>query len=737
MKKISFLIILIVLFVGSMQSQNIQGTVSEYNSSQKLEPVLGATVQWEGTTIGASTNANGQFTIPIVGNNNRLVIRYVGYHPDTLTIKKGDNNIKIVLSNAVELKGVTISALEGSYISSRPIHTQVITTEGLRKAACCNLSESFESSASVDVSYSDAITGAKQIQMLGLAGVYSQLMLENTPYIRGLSTPFGLMYVPGSWMESINVSKGTASVINGYESITGQIDINYKKPETNEEKLFVNLFLNTMLKSELNLNTRFQVKENTSTMFLFHFENNPLKLDHNKDGFIDHPLSTQVNLMNRWDYGLPGKMEGRTMVSYLYDTRSGGQESFSTSQPRDTNNSYGIGIETHKFNVISKNGILLKGADESIGTIASFTFHQYNSFYGLNAYDAQQVSGYANAFYQNFVDKKRQHKIDAGLSYQIDVYNENFNDSTFKRLESVPGVFGQYSFVFKEKFIAIAGFRADYNSLYGLFWTPRLHAKWAIVESSSIRVTGGKGYRSPNIFIENTALMTSSRNFVITETLKAEEAWNAGISFTQTFKIKNKECSFILDYFYTDFVNQIIVDVDRDIHHVYFYNLQGKSYSHSAQAELIIYPIKNLELTLAYRYNNVKETINGELRDKPLASQHKGIVNLSYATKFEKWKFNITAQIHGSQRLPDAYLSNPAVHNPREHSPAFVTFNAQVTKRWKYIEVYVGAENFTNYKQHNPIIAAENPFGEHFDASMIWGPISGAMGYAGIRFTLK
>jgi outer membrane cobalamin receptor len=572
--------------------------------------------------------------------------------------------------------------------------------------------------------------------MLGLAGVYSQLMLENTPYIRGLSTPFGLMYVPGSWMESINVSKGTASVINGYESITGQIDINYKKPEVNKEKLFLNLYLNTLLRSELNANTRIGVTENASTMFLFHFENNPLKIDENKDGFLDYPLSTQINFMNRWDYLKAGKMEGRTMISYLYDTRAGGQKSFSRSAERDTNNGYGIGIENHKLNVISKNGLLLKGDDESIGTIASFTLHQYNSFYGLNTYNAQQINAYANAYYENFLDTGKRHKISAGMSYQVDVYHENFNNSPTKRIESVPGAFGQYSYIFKEKLVVIAGFRLDYNSLYGLFWTPRLHAKWAITDASSIRVTGGKGYRSPNMYIENTALMTSSRQFVVTDVLRAEEAWNTGISFTRTFKINNKECSFIVDYFYTNFVNQMIVDIDRDIRHVYFSNLDGQSYSHSAQAELIIYPIRSFEITMAYRYNNVKETTNGELRDKPLTSQHKAILNLNYATKFEKWKFNLTAQFYGNQRLPDTHL-NPELYQRPRQSPAFMTFNAQITKKFKYIELYVGVENFTNYKQEHPIIAAENPFGEYFDASIIWGPISGAMGYAGFRLTLK
>ena len=734
-----FLSIMLLLGCGNSWSQNLEGTIFEYNKSQQLEALSGVSVYWSGTTIGVSTDGKGKFSLPLQENNNKLVVRYVGYEADTLTIKRGDNNIRIVLSKTKELEGVTISALEGTYISSKPILTQVITSEGLRRAACCNLSESFESSISVDVSYSDAVTGAKQIQLLGLAGIYSQLMLENTPYIRGLSTPFGLMYVPGSWMESISISKGTASVINGYESITGQIDINYKKPESNKEKLYLNLYLNSILKSELNANTRVAVNENASTLFLFHFENHPLRLDHNHDGFLDHPLGTQVNFMNRWDYDKHGKMEGRTMASYLYDTRTGGQKNFSPSLPRDTNNGYGIGIENHKFNLITKNGMFLKGDDESIATIVSFTFHQYNSFYGLNTYNAQQISGYVNAFYENFMDKKRQHKIDVGLSYQIDEYVEKFNDSSLYRLESVPGVFGQYSFIFKEKFIAIAGFRMDYNGLYNKwFWTPRIHTKWAIAHHSSLRLTAGKGYRSPNIYIENTALMTSSRTFVVNEKLKEEEAWNAGINFTQAFTIKNKECSFIVDYFYTDFVNQIIVDIDQDLRHVYFYNLKGRSYSHSAQAELIFYPIKNVEVTAAYRYNYVRETINGTLKDKPLTSQHKAILNLGYATKFEKWKFNITAQFHGSQRLPN--IDNPKAlegYHSKKKSPAFMTFNAQITKKWKYIEVYAGVENFTNYKQHNPIIASDNPFGEHFDASLIWGPISGALGYAGVRVVLK
>ena len=360
---------------------------------------------WLGTSVGTTTDEKGNFSLSKVLTTNQLVVRYVGFQKDTLTIDSKDNHIKIVLTSSQELQAVTVSSMDGVYISSKPILTQVITTEGLRRAACCNLSESFESTASVDVSYTDAVSGAKQIQMLGLAGIYSQMMLENTPYIRAMSIPFGLMYVPGAWMESISISKGTSSVINGYESITGQIDIGYKKPETSTEKLFLNMFLNSMLKTEVNANANFEVNEQAQTMLLAHVENQAIKLDHNHDGFTDVPLNTQVNVMNRWDYDVPQKMEGRIMASYLYDTRLGGQMAFKRGQTRDST-AYGLGVDNHKVNLIAKNGILLNGENESIGTIAAFTFNDYKAFYGFRDYKARQISAYANAFYENFLDKK-------------------------------------------------------------------------------------------------------------------------------------------------------------------------------------------------------------------------------------------------------------------------------------------------------------------------------------------
>lgn len=731
--------ILIALFITNYTyTQIINGTVYEINEQQNKEILPGSTVFWAGTTSGTVTDVNGQFSIKRNHKTNKLITSFVGYIPDTISISDTCRQITIILKKSIELSEIQITSNESVYISSRPILTQELTTDGLRKAACCNLSESFENTVSVDVNYSDAITGAKQIQMLGLAGIYSQIMLENTPYIRGLSAPFGLMYIPGSWMENISISKGTSSVINGYESITGQIDVNYKKPETNKEKIFVNLFLNSMLKSELNVNTRFPAGENASSMFLFHFENQALKMDGNHDGFMDIPLNTQINFMNRWDYEKQGKMEGRTIASYLYENRQGGQMDFNKNKDYLTKNAYGIGIQTHRLNVISKNGILLPGEHESIGTIVSLTYHNYDEFSGLNKYNAEQLSGYVNAFYENFMDKKEHHKINAGLSYQTDFYNENFNNSRLKRYESVPGIFAQYSFIYKEKLVAMAGFRTDYNNLYGLFLTPRLHVKWEFIKNSSLRLSAGKGYRSPNIYIDNTALMNTSRTFVINEKLKAEEAWNAGISYTQSFKLKKgKESTFIIDYFYTYFVNQVIADIDKNPHYVYFYNSNGtKSFAHSIQAELMLYPFQGFEIITAYRYNHVMQTLNGELKEKALAPNHKALITIGYATKFDKWKFNITTQFHGSQRLPSTE-SNPEKYQLAGYSPNYMTINAQITKKIKYFEFYLGVENLTNYKQDNPIIAADDPFSKYFDSSIIWGPIDGIMVYIGARYALK
>lgn len=746
MKKIALISILIFYLFSLQAQEQLKGSVFEYGDDGKETAVVGAILQWLNSPVGTVTDINGKFVLDKVKTTNQLVIRYQTYKNDTITIANNQSELNVVLSSAHSLPTVEVAARNGAYISVKPILTTVITNEGLRRAACCNLSESFDNTVAVDVEYSDAVTGAKQISMLGLAGIYSQILLENTPFVRLLSNQFGLAFVPGTWMDAISISKGTSSVTNGYEGITGQINVEYKKPENNREKLFLNVYGSSMGKGELNLNTRFDVKENVSTMFLLHTEGQFAKMDMNKDSFLDLPLNYQVNAMNRWDYGVPGKFEGRTMVSYLWEDRIGGQKEFDPKNDKFSNDIWGMRIKTNKVNAITKNGFLLKGHHESIGTILSFTYHDTKSYYGLREYDAQQLSGYAQVLYSNRFGKSERHKLTAGGSFQIDHLKENLfytNQTTdpTSRLEVVPGIFAEYSYSLEEKLVIMPGIRFDYNSLYNqLFWTPRLHVKWAPYHDASVRFSAGKGYRTPNVIAENSSLLVSNRNFIFpeNENLKPEEAYNVGLSFVQSFDMKGGKSSFSIDYYYTDFINQTIIDMDRDPGAVYISNLDGKSNSHSIQAEFNLVPIKRFEITAAYRYNRVWLTTNGEYQSKALVSPHKALLNLHYATKFEKWKFNLTLQYNSPMRLPET-SQNPVEYQLSEYSPkpGYFLLNAQVTKKFKNWEVYIGGENLLNYKQENPIISADNPFGEYFDASVIYAPITGAMGYVGFRWTIK
>lgn len=738
-------IILILFFVLPAFSfaQSLTGTVFELDNEKKKSPMTGVNLHWSGTMVAVSTDKEGHFKIQRQSSNDTLlVVSFVGYKTDTMVVKRKEKNLEIVLSVRKDLKEVVIQGRQdGSYISKMEVlKTEIITGEGLQKAACCNLSESFQNSATVDVSFSDAVTGSKQIQMLGLAGVYSQILSENIPAIRGLATAFGLGFIPGPWMNSIQISKGAASVINGYESITGQINVENKNPETSE-KLYLNLYGNSFGRTEININSKKKLNNRWSTALLLHGEKQLQKVDANHDSFIDLPMVNQFNIFSRWQYIVPGKFESRFGFKILQEDRLAGQLGFNTSEPTDTSTGYGIGIKTKRYEVFAKNGFMFPGKPyKSIGTIVSLTMHEQNSYFGLKKYDGLEQNLYVNLIYQTIIGNTN-HKISSGISFNGDNVEEKYNqqsiiDTIFKKQELVPGVFSQYTYTIPDKLTLIAGIRADYNSAYGVFITPRLHFKYHLGAKTTFRGSVGKGYRVANIFPENSGILTSSRILVICEKLKPEEAWNYGINMIRQFKVAKKEASFSVDFFRTDFINQVIVDQDSSMKKVYVYNLNGKSYSNSMQSEISVKPFNRFEVMTAFRWVDVKTTINKKLVDKPFVSNYKGLVSLSYATNLNKWKFDFTAQYNGKSRLPNTSKAPPAFRR-LSTSPDYTLLFLQITKRFKYFEVYAGCENILGFVQKDPIISADKPFGSHFDASMIWGPITGRTFYGGIRYAIK
>jgi hypothetical protein len=701
-------------------------------------PLIGANVHQAYTTNGTATDELGFFEIKLESAyHDMLVFSYVGYLDDTVHIHEVDGNLlDVVLRNSNDLSQVdVVSRQKGGFISrSSTRNIESISSAGLKQAACCNLSESFENSATVNISYADAVTGAKHIEMLGLAGQYTQILQENIPNLRGLATPFGLGYYPGDWLKSIQVSKGSSSVINGFESITGQINLELKKPD-DRELFFLNIYGNQFGKLEGNMNGSIKLNEKWSTMLLLHGEQMFGRHDLNGDSFLDMPVVSQINAYNRWNYKTDNTHLGFG-VQYLTENREGGQLSFDQKKPRDIENGYGIGVKTDRFQSQAKLGYIFKKRDfTSIGFQNQFIWHRQNSFFGLTDYDAEQLSYYSNLIFQSYI-KSPAHKYTTGFSYVYDSFDEILNDSSFTRIESIPGIFFQYTYSDGIKWNFIGGVRGDLHNLYGFIFTPRLHVRYSINEKNIIRASAGRGYNSVNVIAENTNLFNTSKKLVINGPLNLESAWNMGLSYNRYFSINDRELSLGFDLFYTYFIDQVIVDRDSDPFTVYISNLNGKSYSTSFQAEMRHEIIKNFDVTLAFRYNDVKTTINNQLRELDMVNRYKGLISLSYFTNLKKWQFDLNTQINGDSRLPNTSY-NPAEFQRPERSPIYAILNAQITKYFKRWDIYVGGENLTNYRQPNPIIDPENPFGDYFDATIVYAPVMGIKVYAGIRFKIE
>jgi outer membrane receptor for ferrienterochelin and colicin len=732
MNKFIYLLLILLTYSFDLYSASpaISGFVKEKENSEL--PIVGANVYWKGTTKGTVTDKNGYFKLDYNETlSNNLIISFVGYNADTLSIKSKSDELLVLLEKNLELGEVTVSQRQpGAHLSKlNPIHTQKITSSELKKAACCNLSESFETNASVDVAYTDAVTGAQQIKLLGLSGIYVQTISENIPMMRGLAAPYGLGYTPGSWMESIQISKGTSSVINGYEAISGQINVEYKKPEGNE-LLHFNAYVNNTLKAEANLNASMELNDKLSSMVLLHAENFSSDIDEDTDGFIDIPHVRQINFINRWNLKSKDGGHKQIGIKILSENRKSGQRG---AFDNPSANLYGININTNRYEIFAKNGIIFDKPGSSLGIQLSGSYHNQDALYGNKEYSGTQYNAYLNIIYQGYI-KNDMHNYSVGTSFSGDIINETLQSNKFIHKEYVPGVFLQYNFKYHEHFNLLAGIRTDYSSVYGLFITPRVHAKWSPNDWLQIRGSAGKGYRTSVPLSENNYLLASSREIEIADNLKQEEALNYGISLTGHIPVGEKKIDITVDYFRTDFQNQIIRDTDKDPHKVSFYNLEGESFSNSFQTELLWEIFRGFTVNAAWRINDVKQTINGTLREIPLTSRYKGLLSLSYATRLNKWQFDVTGQFNGGGRMPDPDKTNPLWE--KEFKP-FNVYNLQITKNFKKWSIYAGAENLLNFSINHPVISADNPWGENFDGSMIWGPVHGRKIYAGIRYTLK
>ena len=775
---ILFLILISLVACMGMQAQ-ITGVVLDEHG----EPLVGANIYWAGTGVGVATDLDGNFTLMPVKTTRLLVASFVGCHNDTIEVKNREP-LTIVLVDEAVLDEVTITERKMGVIKSRTsaFDTQTIGTEELCRAACCNLSEAFETNASVDIAYADAATGAKQIRLLGLSGTYVQLLQENTPAVRGLAQNFGMEYIPGPWMSSVQVSKGTSSVINGYEAVSGQINVELLKPQT-QNPLSLNLMFNSELMAEANIEGGWQIPlkeeehthhhhvgeadehehchhESLYTGIMAHYTGSYMTMDENKDGFADMPKVQNANLANRWFY----KHGDYTLIAFargLYDRRRGGQNvshqhSVVSGQP------YLINLNTWRVEGFIKNGYVYDDeSGSSVAIITAASYHNLDNTYGPRAWKASQLNAYLNGIWQRnwegggLIDND--HRLSAGVSVNFDKYEERLtfneltiNDLDLGRYEVTPGLFAEYDYTYSDKLSLVAGVRADYSTKYGLFVTPRANVRYSPFEWWTVRASAGMGYRSPNAIADNAFIIPSSRALTLADTIGQERAVNAGISTTFYIPLGSKQLQLSMEYYYTHFLNSLIVDMDRDPHQVHIYNQTdvpgAQSFAHCAQVEASIEVLRGWTWTAAFRWTDVEQTTFNsatnayELRPKALTNRFKGVITTSYQTPLKKWQFDVTAQFNGISRMPDGFtaygdfLGGYGTAKPITWYPQLM---AQVTKYFRTCSLYVGAENMTNFRQDSPIIGADDPYGANFDASMVCGPTTGWKVYIGFRYDLE
>ena len=733
-----------------------QTTIRGYVFSENNKPIIGATVICQTDRHGVVTNADGFFAIEMADGNRTLIISFIGYETQEVRNVSCCNPNTIILQQDSYLLDefvFTQRAIGLVTLRDATIQTQRINRAELCRAACCNLSESFETNASVDVTFSDAATGARQIRLLGLSGSYIQMLTENIPNFRGAAQAFGMDYIPGSWIESISISKGTSSVRNGFEALAGQINVEYKKPLT-MDRLFVNLYASDANRYEANIVSGIALNNRLSTGLFFHYSQQQQEHDKNDNGFMSEPISRQLSLMNRWHYRT-GRYASQYLVRFTNESRESGQLSRPHAHsghlsPFAVYDPFRIRFDTNRGEFFTKQSFMIDDGDlvESVALIASASVHDQRSWFGSRhadrtEYDVRQQNIYLSAMYDNHISLH--HSIITGLSMNHDGFDETLTGRTIvgsplSRNETVFGGFAEYTFNFHNELVLMGGIRGDYSNLHGFFVTPRMHMRYAPREWINLRASAGKGFRTAHVLAENNFLLASSRHINIADNLAQERAWNTGFNVTFHIPIGHRELTIAGEYYHTRFINQVVVDRDSDPNMVLFYNLNGgRSFTNVAQIEASYSFFDGFTLMAAYRFNRAmtdfRNPITDEVRflSQPLQSNSVGIATASYLTRNGRWQFDFTGQFNGGGRMPTPNPENPLWD---EDFPPFNVFLGQITKNFPNLAIYAGVENIFDFRQPNPIIDAANPRGENFDATMIWGPLKGRKMYIGLRWNI-
>ena len=733
-------ILLGLLLPAAGIAQTITGKVVTANS----QPLAGASIVWLNNKKGITANEDGSFSIKKNTANTKLIASYSGYTKDTIDISNMETVLFVLMPNSNLQEVVVSSEKEGTIQSNlSPIKTEILTSVELKKSACCDLAGCFETQSSVQPQTTNIITNAKELRILGLSGVYNQVLIDGFPMIQGLTFTYGISGIPGTLVDNIYISKGANSVLQGFESISGQINVETKKPNASE-KLFANVYMNSFGEKHLNLATNFKAGK-WHSLLAFHTVQPANKTDRDKDNFLDLPLLTRYMVMNKWKIGKEKDWgwSSDIAVRFLHEKRTGGQTFFNPGEHKGSSSVYGNTVSFNQPEIWAKTSYRFNDIHRL--TLYTSGFHQnQNSWFGSLSYKAKQTNAFVNLQYE--LNKTENHSLKTGISFKSlhldedivftdNIINRNY-DGKYNRNEKIAGLFAENTMTFlKGKLTWIAGIRADNHNQFGWNITPRTLLKYDPNATLTIRANIGTGWRTVNFFSENIGLLASSRDIIFTEPLLPEKALNMGMNVTQKFESENVSGYVSMDYYRTNFQNQIFPDYDTDPTKAFVKNFTGKSVSNGFQTDFFIKLYKRYEFKAGYNFLDVYRLNNGIKEVLPFNARHKVLTTFSYKPVTNKFHTDVNIHWFGKQRLPNT-KSNPVEYQRPDFSQSYTTVNAQFTYVFKNFEVYAGCENIFNFRQNQPIISWQNPFSAYFDISSVWGPTRGREFYMGVRWRL-
>lgn len=736
--------------LAAQNTYSISGKVTNENL-----PLPYANIILDSTTKGAVTDENGKFIITNVSQGTyNIAVSFTGFttQKKRIAISNSDVVINFELNQSDALDKVIVTGtLKAVSRLESPVPVEVYSPTFLKKNPTPNIFEALQNVNGVRPQLNCNVCNTGDIHINGLEGPYTLVMIDGMPIVSGLSTVYGLSGIPNSLIEQVEIVKGPASSLYGSEAVGGLINIITKLPE-NAPRFFADGFVTGWGEANLDVGFKSKVGEKNTVLFGANYYNYSNPIDNNNDNFTDVTLQDRISIFQKWNFERANNRKFSLAGRYFYEDRWGGEMQWNPSY-RGGDEVYGESIYTSRFELLGNYQLPIK---EKVNFQFSYSDHDQNSVYGNTAYLAQQRIGFGQFIWDKKVSK---HDLLIGTALRYNYYNDNTTATVNVDEVTIPSLFIQDEINFTKKQSVLLGMRYDYDSRHGNIFTPRIAYRFKPTEDDIIRLNAGTGFRVVNLFTEDHAALTGSREVVIEEALKPEESYNINLNYLKKLYLNNGMMfTFDTSVWYTYFTNAILPDYDTNPNQIIYDNLDGHSTSKGISFNADAVFGSGIKASLGATYQDVSQTENGTTTRQILTERFTGVWSFSYKHYPTNLTLDYTGNIYGPMRLPLLGELDPR----QEYSPTWSIQNIQLTyDGFDNFEIYGGVKNLLNWTPNkgNPFIiaraddpfdenvqfdndgnvvpTANNPYALTFDPSYVYGPNQGIRVFVGLRYKLN